>query len=258
MIVATTSSSPTKPISRDISITMPPPSRPPSILRPLSLMTMAASFAAAFVLPSTIVRPSPSLPIVPPLAAAPPKKAGGGGKLQVQLLETIPSIGQCGDIAYVSSAVFQNQLKRGNKARLISDEEIRRMEEDRAEQDRRMEEMATNTKVALEMSMIENLRDDGRCGIETEVCGVALEMKRRAGPEGNLFGGVTPRMVLDGLKERYPDGSWDGRLVKVTGLKDADGNEVKSKDIKKIGDYTVTVTLWRGIDVTFVLSISAE
>ena len=176
----------------------------------------------------------------------------------MQLLETIPSIGQCGDIAYVSSAVFQNQLKRGNKARLISDEEIRRMEEDRAEQDRRMEEMATNTKVALEMSMIENLRDDGRCGIETEVCGVALEMKRRAGPEGNLFGGVTPRMVLDGLKERYPDGSWDGRLVKVTGLKDADGNEVKSKDIKKIGDYTVTVTLWRGIDVTFVLSISAE
>ncbi len=176
----------------------------------------------------------------------------------MQLLETIPSIGQCGDITFVSSAVFQNQLKKGNKARLITDEEVRRMEEERAEQDRQMADMASRTKAALEMSMIENLRDDGRCGIETDVCGVALEMRRRAGPEGNLFGGVTPRMILDGLKERYPDGSWDGRMVKVTDVRDADGNEVKAKDIKKVGDYTVTVALWRGIDVTFVLSISAE
>ncbi|KAL3806531.1 hypothetical protein ACHAXA_000317 [Cyclostephanos tholiformis] len=232
----------------------PPPSRPPSALHPLSLLMMTASIAAAFVLPPTVVPPSL---LVPPLSAASTKKAGGG-KIQVQLLETIPSIGQCGDITFVSSAVFQNQLKKGNKARLITDEEVRRMEEERAEQDRQMADMASRTKAALEMSMIENLRDDGRCGIETDVCGVALEMRRRAGPEGNLFGGVTPRMILDGLKERYPDGSWDGRMVKVTDVRDADGNEVKAKDIKKVGDYTVTVALWRGIDVTFVLSISAE
>lgn len=236
-----------------------PSSRPPSsVLRALSLMIMAASNAAAFVVrPPAIVQPTL---LVPPLAAAPPKRSGGGGggKIQVQLLETVPTIGQCGDIAYVSSAVFQNQLKRGNKARLITDEEIRRMEEERAEQDRQSADIATRTKVALEESMIENLRDDGRCGTGADVCGVALEMRRRAGPEGNLFGGVTPRMVLDGLKERYPGGSWDGRMVKVTDVRDADGNEVKTKDIKRIGDYTVTVSLWRGIDVTFVLSISAE
>ena len=232
-------------------------SRPSSVLLALSLMIILASYAAAFVAPPHAVVPLTSL-LVPPLAAAPPKKAGGGSKLQVQLLETVPTIGQCGDIVYVASAVFQNQLKRGNKARLITDEEIRRMDAEKAEQDRLMAEMAMRTKVALEESMIENLRDDGRCGIETEVCGVALEMRRRAGPEGNLFGGVTPRMVLDGLKERYPGGSWDGRMVKVTEVRDADGNEVKTKDIKRLGDFTVTVSLWKGIDVTFVLSISAE
>ena len=232
-------------------------SRPPFVLLALSLMIILASYAAAFVAPPHAVAPMKSL-LAPPLAAAPPKKAGGGAKIQVKLLETVPTIGQCGDIAYVSFAVFQNQLKRGNKARLITDEEIRRMEEEKAEQDRLMAEAATRTKVALEESMIENLRDDGRCGIDMEVCGVALEMRRRAGPEGNLFGGVTPRMVLDGLKERYPGGSWDGRMVKVTDVRDADGNEVKSKDIKRVGDYTVTVSLWKGIDVAFVLSISAE
>ena len=84
-------------------------------------------------------------------------------------------------------------------------------------------------------------------------------MKRRAGPEGNLFGGVTPRMILDGLKEQYPNGSWDGKLVKVTTVRDAEsGKEVKTKDIKRIGDYTVTVMLWKEIDVTFILSIIAE
>jgi ribosomal protein L9 len=107
--------------------------------------------------------------------------------------------------------------------------------------------------------MVDNLREDSQCSAESSICGVALEMKRRAGPEGNLFGGVTPRMILDGLKERYPNGSWDGKLVKVTTVRDAEsGKEVKTKDIKRIGDYTVTVMLWKEIDVTFILSIIAE
>lgn len=185
---------------------------------------------------------------------------GGGtkGKIHVQLLETIPTIGQKGDITYVSSAVFQNQLKKGNKARLITDEEIQTMENDKVEENRRMAESATQTKILLEESMVDNLREEGQCGVTSEICGVALEMRRRAGPEGNLFGGVTPRMILDGLKERYPTGSWDGRLVKVIDVRDASGNQIKMKDIKKTGDYTIAVMLWIGIDVSFVLSITAE
>ena len=201
---------------------------------------------------------------------------GGGstkrGKVHVQLLETIPSIGQKGDITYVSPAVYQNQLKRGNRARLITDEEVRRMEDDKSEVDRSLLEAAMRTKVELEGAMVvDNSREDGQrrsrrrstadesSSISSSICGVALEMKRRAGPEGNLFGGVTPRMILDGLKARYPAGSWDGKLVKVTTVKDAEsGNEIKTKDIKRIGEYTITVMLWKDIDVTFILSIAAE
>ncbi len=200
------------------------------------------------------------------------KKSGGGGgggdvvskkgKMQVQLLETIPNIGQSGDVILVSSAVFQNQLKRGNKARLITNEEIERIEQKKMEKDQKMIEMAMQTKALLEEAMIENLGGEDQCRVslnsEDDICGVALKMQRKAGPEGNLFGGVTPKMVLDALKERYPKGSWEGKQVKVVDVKDSNGNEVKAKDIKHVGDYTMKISLWKGIDVTFILSVLSE
>lgn len=254
------------------------PSRPPAILHALVLILIAISSPSS----SFAFFSSPPIIAIQPVALSSSharvlvalnvargdrfaRTIGGGGssstkgKVHIQLLETIPSIGQKGDITYVSPAVYQNQLKKGNKARLITDEEIQRIEADKSEADRLLLEAATRTKIELEEAMVDNLREDSQCSAESSICGVALEMKRRAGPEGNLFGGVTPRMILDGLKERYPNGSWDGKLVKVTTVRDAEsGKEVKTKDIKRIGDYTVTVMLWKEIDVTFILSIIAE
>lgn len=210
---------------------------------------------------------------VVPISLCVQKKSGGGGggggdavskkgKVQVQLLETIPNIGQSGDVILVSGAVFQNQLKRGNKARLITNEEVERIEQKKMEEDQKMIEMAMQTKALLEEAMIENLGGEDQCRVssnsEDDVCGVALKMNRKAGPEGNLFGGVTPKMVLDALKERYPKGSWEGRHVKLMDVIDSNGDEVKAKDIKHVGDYTMKISLWKGIEVTFILSVSSE
>ena len=183
------------------------------------------------------------------------------GKIQVVLLEQVPNIGQSGDVVFVSSAIFQNQLKRNNKARLISAEEVQRMEEERAQEEKEMIEKAKATKEMLEEAMVEKISDAEQCSSsedENDICGVALELKRKAGPEGNLFGGVNPKMIMEELKSRYPSGSWDGRQVKVTDVKDSDGKDVKKKDIKHIGDYTVTVALGKGVDVTFIVSILEE
>ena len=183
------------------------------------------------------------------------------GKIQVVLLEQVPNIGQSGDVVFVSSAIFQNQLKRNNKARLISAEEVQRMEEERAQEEKEMIEKAKATKEMLEEAMVEKISDAEQCSSsedENDICGVALELKRKAGPEGNLFGGVNPKMIMEELKSRYPNGSWDGRLVKVTDVKDSDGKDVKKKDIKHTGDYTVTVALGKGVDVTFIVSILEE
>ena len=183
------------------------------------------------------------------------------GKIQVVLLEQVPNIGQSGDVVFVSSAIFQNQLKRNNKARLISAEEVQRMEEERAQEEKEMIEKAKATKEMLEEAMVEKISDAEQCSSsedENDICGVALELKRKAGPEGNLFGGVNPKMIMEELKSRYPSGSWDGRQVKVTDVKDSDGKDVKKKDIKHTGDYTVTVALGKGVDVTFIVSILEE
>mmetsp|Transcript_38382 Transcript_38382/g.69171 ORF Transcript_38382/g.69171 Transcript_38382/m.69171 type:complete len:283 (+) Transcript_38382:159-1007(+) len=191
------------------------------------------------------------------------KKKGGDpvakkAKIQVKLLETVPNIGQNGDIIFVSSAVFQNQLKLSNKARLVSAEEMIKLEQEKEEQEQEMKEMAIKTKSLLDEAMLENLGGEDQCEDNGDICGVALSMKRKAGPEGNLFGGVNPKMVMEALKEKYPEGSWDGKQVKLAEVKDVEGKDVKKKDIKHIGEYTLSVSLGSGVDVTFILSISAE
>mmetsp|Transcript_31233 Transcript_31233/g.66492 ORF Transcript_31233/g.66492 Transcript_31233/m.66492 type:complete len:300 (-) Transcript_31233:198-1097(-) len=193
------------------------------------------------------------------------KKGGTGtqpvskkGKIQVQLLETVPNIGQSGDVVFVSSAIYQNQLKRGNKARLISEEEVQELEQEKKAEEKELVQMAMKTKDILEEAMLENLGAEDQCEDNGDICGVALTLKRKAGPEGNLFGGVNPKMVMEALKVEYPGGSWDGRQVKLAEVKDMDGKDVKKKDIKRTGEYTVTVALGKGVDVTFILSILAE
>jgi len=195
------------------------------------------------------------------------KKGGGGGgsagqpvankkgQIQVVMLETVPNVGQSGDIIFVSSPVFQNQLQLTKKARLISAEEVAKIEAEEAAEQAEATEMAKKTKGMMEKVMSYNNEKDGG---SDDTCGVALAMKRKAGPEGNLFGGVNPKMVMDALKKEYPEGSWDGKQVKLTDVKDKDGKDVKKKDIKHTGDYTMSVALGNGVDVTFILAIGAE
>jgi len=183
------------------------------------------------------------------------------GKIQVVLLQTVPDVGQTGDVVFVSSAVFQNQLKRTNKARLISAEEVAKMESEERAQEKEAYDMAVKTKSMLEEAMLANLgggdadqcADDGK-----DICGIALEMKRKAGPEGNLFGGVNPKMVMDALKEQYPDGSWEGKQVKLGEVKDMEGKTVAKMDIKQVGEYVVKLYLGKGVDISFILAIVAE
>ena len=194
------------------------------------------------------------------------KKGGGGatqpvskkGKIQVLLLGNVPNIGQSGDIVFVSSAVFQNQLKKQNKARLISEEEVQKMNKEKEEEEQKLEELAMKTKDMLEEAMVENLGGEEQCETSDEICGVALEMRRKAGPEGNLFGGINAKLIMDQLKEKYPKGHWDGKNIKLTELKDMEGKEVNRKDIKHIGEYSVTVSLGKDVETTFILSILAE
>ena len=196
------------------------------------------------------------------------KKRDGGqptakkGKVQVLLLKSAAGIGQSGDVVFVSSAVFQNQLQLANKARLITAEEVEQLQRREQEQEKTLVDAAVKTKTILEEAMLDSSggeidADGDMCGVapDGDICGVALTMKRRTGPSGSLFGGVNPKMVIDALKERFPEGSWDGRHVKLKEMKDSSGKDVKKMDIKHSGDYVLTVALHKTVDVTFILSV---
>lgn len=187
------------------------------------------------------------------------KKRDGGqptskkGKVQVLLLKSVPNIGQAGDVVCVSSAVFQNQLHLSNKARLITTEEVEQLQRREQEQEKTLVDDAVKTKTILEETMLDS--SGGEIDADGDICGVALTMKRRAGPSGSLFGGVNPKMVIDLLREKFPEGSWDGRHVKLKEMRDSSGKDVKKMDIKHSGNYTLTVALHNSVDVTFILSV---
>mmetsp|Transcript_5737 Transcript_5737/g.8581 ORF Transcript_5737/g.8581 Transcript_5737/m.8581 type:complete len:273 (-) Transcript_5737:139-957(-) len=178
------------------------------------------------------------------------------GKIQIKMLTSVPNIGQAGDIIFVSSAVFQNQLQRQKKARLISAEEVAKLEAEKQKEEAEATQKAVDTKKMMEEVMFESLGEE--CSTDQDICGVALSMKRKAGPEGNLFGGINPKMIMEELANTFPDGSWEGKQVKLTDMKDSDGKDVKKKDIKHTGEYTCVVKLGNDVDVTFILSVVAE
>jgi ribosomal protein L9 len=178
------------------------------------------------------------------------------GKIQIKMLTSVPNIGQAGDIIFVSSAVFQNQLQRQKKARLISAEEVAKLEAEKQKEEAEATQKAVDTKKMMEEVMFESLGEE--CSTDQDICGVALTMKRKAGPEGNLFGGINPKMIMEELANTFPDGSWEGKQVKLTDMKDSDGKDVKKKDIKHTGEYTCVVKLGIDVDVTFILSVVAE
>jgi ribosomal protein L9 len=178
------------------------------------------------------------------------------GKIQIKMLTSVPNIGQAGDILFVSSAVFQNQLQKQKKARLISAEEVALIEAEKQKEEEEATQKAIETKKMMEEKMFESLGEG--CSTDQDICGVALTMKKKAGPEGNLFGGINPKMIMEELAKTFPNGHWEGKQVKLTDMKDSDGNDVKKKDIKQTGEYTCVVKLGSDVDVSFILSVLAE
>lgn len=243
---------------------VPPAS--PTLVSPLKPMKRSAGWPSAVNHPSRVYHQIATGYGTTSLLAKKKKASGGGddqgpstkGKIQVMLLAQVPNVGQSGDVVWVSMPVFQNQLQKTKKARKVSEEEVAQMEKEREAEEEETTANAKKTKAMLDEAMFENLGGEDQCDADADICGVALEMKRKAGPEGNLFGGVNPKMVMEALKAKYPKGSWDGKQVKLTDVKDSDGKDVKKKDIKHVGDYSMSVTLGREVDVTFILSILAE
>lgn len=171
------------------------------------------------------------------------KGASAGGsttstkKIQVKLLKHIAGTGQAGEVVTVTPAFFQNKLRASKAAVMISDEEVAK-EKEKAD----ALEKQINDK-ALELQ--ERLKD------------LTLVMKRKAGPGGQLFGGIHAKNIVEELRKYLNDDFVEGKGVTLKAITDAEGNNMKT-DIKNIGEYRVNIALTKSVKASFVLSVTSE
>ena len=153
----------------------------------------------------------------------------------MDLVHNVPLF-QIGDIIFVAPAFYNNKLKPGGAAELISDEEV-------AAQKKEADIARTKAlNAALE--------------VKEHVEGKEIALTVKSGPDGRRFGSVGPKDILSELKGEIPKGALTGK-VKIIGVKDEDDQEVPH-DIKEIGTYSVRLQLLKDIEANFQVRVEEQ
>lgn len=158
-------------------------------------------------------------------------------KLQVRLLKRVPGTGQKGDVVMVTPAFYQNKLQPDRAAEIISDEQVQR------------ERTVQQAKLAETKGKALSLKE------RLEAEGFQLFIKKKAGPDGQLFGGVGPKVILTELQQRLSDDFL--KNCRIGSILD-ESKKALSGDIKRIGIYEATIELTKEDKACFPVTIEAE
>jgi large subunit ribosomal protein L9 len=165
------------------------------------------------------------------------KTAAAPKKIQVKLLKNIVGTGVYGEVIMVTPAFFSNKLLPDKAAVMITDEEVARMKEEARAQDIAANQAARAVKAVLDETTI--------------------TLKRKAGPDGQLFGGIGAKTIMDELKACVKDPYLDSKVVKVVGTVDENGNKL-AHDIKHIGSFSAELTLAKDVSANIAISVIHE
>jgi len=166
------------------------------------------------------------------------KKAGGAPqKMKVKLLKNVAGTGQAGMVIKVTPAFFNNKLRPTGSAKLISDEEVEKDE-------LKSQALAESNKAAAKV-------------IQEALNDVSIVIKRKAGPEGHLFGGIGPKTIIKELSEKVPNDMWKRKGVKVQDFLDENGEKIKG-DIKEVGKFTAKIKFSTDMVSKVDISVEAE
>ena len=139
--------------------------------------------------------------------------------MDVILLQDVDKVGLRGEVVSVSRGYMRNYL-----------------------QPRRLAELATETRIAdLERREAERARHEARSAEEADTIAetlrkTVLSFEVNAGPQGTLFGSVTPTDIVDEI--------WRTRKIRV------DRRKIELKDpIKRIGRYAVPIVVFEDVRV---------
>jgi large subunit ribosomal protein L9 len=150
--------------------------------------------------------------------------------MDVILLEDVDKVGLRGEVVSVSRGYMRNYLEPRRLAEVATEarvSELQRRDAERARHEARTAEEAEN--------IAETLRK------------TVLTFEVNAGPQGTLFGSVTPTDVVDEL--------WRTRKIRV------DRRKIELDPIKRIGRYAVPIAVFEDVQVevkTLVVPIGGE
>jgi large subunit ribosomal protein L9 len=131
--------------------------------------------------------------------------------MQIILLEKIANVGNLGDVVKVKNGYARNFLIPQGKAKRATAENVKMLEEKRAEL-----EAAAGAKLAAAQGLAEKL--EGR----------VVKITQKSGVDGRLFGSVTNVDVMEALKAQ-------GLAVEKAMIRMPEG------PLKHIGDFPLTV-----------------
>jgi ribosomal protein L9 len=158
-------------------------------------------------------------------------------KIQVKMLKYVEGTGHLGEIVNVTPAFYNNKLRPTSSAVVISDEEVAK---ERADAQRLQAE--TNASALALKEQIDNL---------------TLVLHRKAGPDGQLFGGIGPKMIMEELHKLIADDFLHHKTVKIASLTTEDGTTLRG-DIKHTGRFGASLSLTKDISVSFAIQVDTD
>ena len=154
----------------------------------------------------------------------------------MKLLKHVAGTGQAGDVIQVTPAFFNNKLRPTNSAAIISDEEVAKERAEGEEMEREINEKAKELQATLS---------------ET-----TLTLTRKAGPEGQLFGGIGPKVIMSELEKVNGSKFLSQKWVKISEILDENGKKMRG-DIKHTGSFGARINLKKDISAKFAIEVVA-
>jgi large subunit ribosomal protein L9 len=154
------------------------------------------------------------------------------------MLKYVAGTGSVGDVVLVTPPYFQNKLRPQQSAEIISDDEVRQEQAEAA---------ATEKATKLKANELKEKLDE-----------TTLTIQRTAGPDGQLFGGIGAKAVVDEIKLQLTDDDFlDHKGVKILAFNDDEGKKMRG-DIKHTGSYGATIALTKDVSVKINIVVVAE
>lgn len=148
-------------------------------------------------------------------------------QVKVILRESVPSLGEAGDLVGVKPGFARNYLIPQGKAIVASEARVRELEHHK----RVVEE-----KLARELKALESVRKH----LES----LEIQIQARVGEEGKLFGSVTALQIAEVLAEKGYE--VDRRRIAL------------KEPIKEAGEHRVPVRLHRDLTAEIVVKVTSE